>query len=273
MSLGRRIVIGSILTFLAACSSTPQSKQGNRGSSDQSPTQVAQAELQSIQKESNWTLLGLGSVENAHNATLGKPLRVYFAKANELGNYSGGDLSSILHETDSLVFPVLVDGKGRLLIEIRKQGNTWRAIRDGYQDSATSLVTAENVSTVETGPTASIFIRLPSMNESNLLLTGRVPSPAPGGPSDSVPMPDLNNVIQVVQLNGKPVVSNQTDHQGGVTGIIGNVDSIVRFDRSFGSKTSNHGPGAAPVNPARDFFKAMAPAAKQAAAQSERGPA
>jgi hypothetical protein len=73
---------------------------------------------------------------------------------------------------------------------------------------------------------------------------------------------------------GKPLVSNKTDQKAGKLKS-DHLDWIMRFDKVYGSRRmiSNPGPGAAPVNPAQDFFKAMAPAAKQAVTQSEHGPA
>jgi hypothetical protein len=264
-------VVASLSLAIVACSGSRPPAQLSGEQTDQSPTQVAESELKSVQKPTSCNLLGLGAPEEAGKATLGKPLRVYFANSNEVSNYTGGDLSKILHETDNVVFPVLVDGKARLLIEVGNQGGKWKPLRDGYQDSASSLVASEEVPG-ENAPTASIFIRLPSMNDSNVVLTGKMPSPAPGASSDSIPVPDLNSVLQVVQLNGRPLASSEPGH---VHVKVDHPHWILKGAYGiYGSQTpSSAGPGGPPTNPAQDFFKAIAPAAKEVSTQSEHGPA
>ena len=45
------------------------------------------------------------------------------------------------------------------------------------------------------------------------------------------------------------------------------------FDKAYGPGTpTNLGPGAASANPAQDFFKALAPVARQTAKNSTAGP-
>lgn len=278
-----RYVVTTLLLFVAACSNSHQPQRVTSDQSDQSPTQVADHELQNVCSKTEWPLLGLGSMEDAGKATLGKPLHVYYANSNELSKFAGGDLDKILHKTDDVVFPVLVDGKGRLLIQIGNRDGKWTVIRDGYQDSAPALVASENIRASENIPTASIFITLSSMNESNVLLTGKAQAAAPGSSSDSIATPDLNNVIQVVQLNGQPLILTKTPHEARKTDGVGrpvasgggtNVSApAMYFDKAYGPGTpASLGPGAASPNPAQDFFKAIAPVAAQAAKNPAPGP-
>ena len=201
-----RYAVTALLMFLAACSDYHSPQQVNSDQSNQSPTQVAVHELENVRGSTQWTLLGLGPMEDAGKAALGKPLRVYFAKSDELGNYAGGDLDRILHKTDDLVFPVLVHGEGRLLIQVGNRGGKWTVIRDGYQDSAPAFVTSEKTWSGAPIPTVSIFIKLSSLNESNLLLTSKAKVTGPGGGNEPIATPDLNAVIQVMQLNGEPLI-------------------------------------------------------------------
>ena len=280
----KRAGVALFLSVFLSCSKVQQVSTTDPDSQQRSPSQVAQAELQNVRTGKEWMLLGVGPPEEATKATLGSPMHVYFAKADELAAYKGGDLRGILHETDDLVFPVLVDGKGRLLIEVGQRGGEWTTIRDGYQDSATSLITCDKThqyttpaaedhcSSKQGRPAASIFVKISSLNESNLLLTGATQTAGPGGSYEAVPVPDLNSVIEVVQLNGKPLV-NKDGQAKGVPGT--DTNWVLHSGAVYGvsAKELDQGPGAALPNPAQDFFKAMAPAAKQALNSPDHGPA
>jgi hypothetical protein len=268
-----------VLLCLTSCSNTQKSPP--KSEHNASPDEVAQNELNAIRTGAQWTILGLGSPQEANKATLGKPMWVYMAKANEISKYSGGKISNIVHATDDMVFPVLVDGKGRLLIEVGSRGGKWLNIRDGYQDSAASLISCGEYRYVaaasgvcpqaENLPTTSIFVELPSLNESDLLLTMRPQPSAPGGSASSIPVPDLDSVTKVVQLNGTPLVPKNIHPVHLPPG----TEWVMHSHRIYGLTKESYpsGPGAAPTNPAEDFFKSVAPAAKRATAEADHGPA
>ena len=128
----------ALLIFVSGCSTSHVPKPQTEPNT---PRGVAEQQLQSLRNGEAWQLLGLKSKDEADRARLGKAAGVYVVRADELSRYNGGDLTSILHPTQNVVYPVVIDGRGRLLIEVGYRDGKWVPIRDGYQDSAEAFVT------------------------------------------------------------------------------------------------------------------------------------
>jgi hypothetical protein len=248
------VCVAFLVLQLIACTSKP-SPQVQTGRN--TPSRVAQAELQNIRQAPNWAALGLGSPDEAGKATLGPPIAVYFARVDELSRYSGGDLRGLLHQTNNIIYPVLVGGHGRLLIEVGKENGQWKPVRDGYQDSAEPLGQFINSSE------GSVFVKVPSLNESNILITGKREA-APGASAtinEPTQVEGLSGTLQVHPLNQQSIdASEATQSRQRRRGRRGNVPFSA--------------PGVgAPSNSAEEYFRSVAPAAKKAATSAGSGPA
>jgi hypothetical protein len=220
-------------------------------------------------------LLGLNSKDEADRAQLGKPVKVYIVRADELSQYKGGDLSSILHPTTNLMFPVEVDGRGRLLLEVGVRGGKWIPIRDGYQDSAPAFVDATKLDAVNQN-NASIFVKMSSLGEKNLLLTGSAHPNGPGAAAsgvssgDLVATPDLNGRLTVTALNRSALAVSNEGKSAGVSGSKGVPYGGVA---SYGAgRVGELAPGASAPASAQTYFQGLAPTAQSVMTPKKDGP-
>jgi hypothetical protein len=237
---------------------------------------VAEVQLKSLSRNSQWKMLGLSSADEASHAILGSPIPVFIGRADEMAKYNSGDLNEIIHPTDNVVFPVLVNGQGKMLIEVGREHDDWVPVRDGYQDSARLLVESQ----LNNPGKKADFVKVGSMNESSYLIQSdyATNTGSPGGEVASSNTEGLNlgsNSV-VLPLNNAAQAIAETAYESPVLSKHQNVKST---SNAFGIVVPNvlapNAPGAAapPTQPsAQDFFRKVAPIAQQSASHVSNGP-
>jgi hypothetical protein len=98
---------------------------------------------QLITKE-NYQNFGLRSLDEVSNLQLGQGADVFFVFNNDLKEFGrDSKLASVVKRSQSRIYPVLVNGEGRLLITLRKHEGTWRVASFGESDVAYNLAKLE----------------------------------------------------------------------------------------------------------------------------------
>jgi hypothetical protein len=237
------------------------------------PDEAARTELQHLRNEAvlpageaTWKFLGFSSASDLTQATLGPPTKVYAISVEALSRYQGGDVASVLQDTGDLVYPVLVNGQGRLLIEVSKQEEGWVAVHDGYQESASGLAKAVSPHAKPPGePMGFVFAKINAMKQQTLLVGGKVSvGNAPGG-ATATDLSNLKGELQVVPLN-----TTKTPAQTVYTKMVGKKGPR----RTFWAATEEApgGPPPKPAVPAQEYLKGLVPAAQVLAKEKPKAP-
>ena len=145
--------------------------------------------LKALVDVNNYHEFGLTSLDDVKRLQLGEPLPVYFVASRDLANFKPGtDAGKILRKSERFLYPVMLDGKGTVVITIEKNSEKWNLVELGRQDIAGNLAKARQDKTQKqkTGPGAHqenyFAVQIPTLNE--LTFLAYAPPAGPGGPSD-----------------------------------------------------------------------------------------
>lgn len=150
--------------------------------------QQALATLRSLINPGNFKQFGLQSVDEAQRLTLETPLPLFYVRSDQLKDYKPGtDAGKLMINARRLLYPVALNGTGRIVITIEDRDGEWRLVSFGQQEIAPALTQIKNhkVDQLKTGPGAFeqnyFAVQVPSMHLSFLAYA---PSPGPGGNED-----------------------------------------------------------------------------------------
>lgn len=132
--------------------------------------------------------LGFRSVEEAQQANLGSPLRIFIVRLDRLREYkAGANAHELLEDTHEVRYPVLVEGQARTSLVMHEIDGKWQVAKFGrplLTQALTEQVRKRNEQA--RGPESSFFeVRIPAMNldfvarqeHSRLTLTSTVGNP------------------------------------------------------------------------------------------------
>src|ERR1700733_8299053 len=98
------------------------------------------AGIRSLINERNFKEFGLQSFEEVSDLRLGDPVPIYYVRADQLKEYQPGtDAGKLMISANRRLYPVLVNGEGKLLITIEKADTGWRMVSFGQADVAPAL--------------------------------------------------------------------------------------------------------------------------------------
>ena len=115
----------------------------------------------------NFHRYGLDSVEEASRLKLGQPAELLYVSNNKLSDFNSSTrLRNLFKESQTKVYPVLVDGDGRLLMKMSKYNGEWRVDSFGQRDIARNLARLETERNREgsSGSSVSTAVELPAMH-------------------------------------------------------------------------------------------------------------
>jgi hypothetical protein len=163
------------------------------------------ANLRSLVTRENFRQFGLESFDEASKLQLGNPVPLYYVRADQLKEYQPGtDAGKLMINANRRLYPVVVDGIGRLLITIEKAGDAWRMVSFGQQDIAPTLtkIKHDKLRRTASGPGASdtnyFAVQIPSMHLNFLAYAA---APGPGGSEDSKRQVTLIPLVSGTQLS------------------------------------------------------------------------
>ena len=82
--------------------------------------------------EDNYTLLGFRSADEAESATLGMPLTMYLVPLDQLQAFEAdASPSDLLHDSEIVLYPVLVDNTIRSAVSIQHSDDGWTPVAFG----------------------------------------------------------------------------------------------------------------------------------------------
>jgi len=149
----------------------------------------AQAGLQMLKKSitrDNYKQFGFDSLDEVSRAELGDGVPLFYVKADQLKDYAPGtDTGRLMIPTQRRLYPVIVDGVGKLVMTIESANNQWKLVDFGQQDIASSLskIKHDKISRSK-GPAGSpqnyFAVQIRSMHLNFLAYS---PPAGPGGPS------------------------------------------------------------------------------------------
>lgn len=150
--------------------------------------QAAKSSLDALKRlinAENAKNFGLETAEQVGALRLGEPVTLFYVRADQLQDYKGDtDAGRLLLATNRKLYPVELNGTGKLIITVEKQSSGWRAVSIGDQDIAPSLtrIKRDKLTKIESGPGAVaddyFAVQVPAMH---LTFLGYAPPPAPGG--------------------------------------------------------------------------------------------
>src|ERR1700733_276460 len=179
------IVLCVLLTGLASEMYSQHPKSASRSSkADQSADQAADFALGMLRRSitsTNYAQFGFANVEEVQHMTLGSGVPLFYVRADQLSKYTpGSDPGSLMIPTQRRLYPVLVNGSGRLIITLENQNGQWKLVSFGQQAIADQLSKIKHDKASHSrGPGGSednyFALQIPSMHLNFLAY-----SPAPG---------------------------------------------------------------------------------------------
>jgi hypothetical protein len=161
--------------------------------------------IRSLINEKNFKEFGLQSFEEVSELRLGDAVPIYYVRADQLKEYQPGtDAGKLMISANRRLYPVLVNGQGKLLITIEKAETGWRMVSFGQADVAPALtkIKRDKVARTKTGPGASesnyFVVQIPSMH---LNFLAYAPAPGPGGSGESKRQVTLTPLSSSEQLS------------------------------------------------------------------------
>lgn len=101
--------------------------------------------LRQLITKDNYQNYGLKSFDEVAKLQLGEGTDVFFVLNNDLKEFGPqSKITSVVKPSQSRIYPVLVDGEGRLLITLRKRHGSWHVASFGESDVAYNLAKLQN---------------------------------------------------------------------------------------------------------------------------------
>lgn len=115
----------------------------------------------------NYRAMGFDSPEQVRAARMGTPVQQFMIRLDELKSYEpGADLSALLHSTETLIYPVLVQGRTHSSVTLRRQDDRWQAESFGLPKYARLLNELRDRLAAESNRSPSEYfeVRVPALN-------------------------------------------------------------------------------------------------------------
>jgi len=109
--------------------------------SSQDAAQTGLRVMQSLVRPETFQGLGFTSVDQAKNAQLGDPLKIFIVPLDELTAYKGdANAAGLLHDAHKLIYPVTVDQQVVSSLSATQRDDGWRATEFGNSALTRALV-------------------------------------------------------------------------------------------------------------------------------------
>jgi hypothetical protein len=197
---------------------------------DESASGAAKEGLRILQRSitvENYKQFGFTSLQEAARATVGDGVPLYYVRADQLKAYTPGvDAGTLMIPTYRRLFPIIVDGIGKLVMTLEFKAGHWQLVDFGEQEIASSLSRLKEHSTRQkSGPGSAqqnyFAVQIPAMHLSFLAFS---PPQGPGGGLEDkrqvtlTPLSSTENMKHSIGFtNSEFLVSNPhfTDLLGG----------------------------------------------------------
>lgn len=162
-----RIIISLIIVLSLIVSQAGAQEPQARIKETQPVAQKAMETFGQLVSKENYRQMGFESPDEVQSATLGKPIKDFMVRLDELKKYEPGSKADVLlTETNIIIYPVLVKDKVRSSIIISKTDGSWQAVSFGgpaYIQSVSSTVLASSKAT-GLDYSSYFIVRIPSLN-------------------------------------------------------------------------------------------------------------
>jgi hypothetical protein len=130
-------VVALLATAVNAYAEDPAAKAVNQ------TRELADRELSTMRQfasDQSARALGFASEDKGANASLGEPIAVFMVRLDELQRYEPHtDPNKLLHDAETVIYPVITDGQVRSSIFLEKTNQQWNAGRFGGANLARLL--------------------------------------------------------------------------------------------------------------------------------------
>jgi hypothetical protein len=148
MRIREAVLLVSVALLFSGCKgSIIPAGQGNLSSepaasaSSEAAAQTGLRVLQSLVRTENFQGLGFSSVDQAKNAQLGEPLKIFLVPLDALTAYKEeSNASGLLHDAHKLIFPVTADQQVVSSLASTQRDDGWRATEFGNSALTRALV-------------------------------------------------------------------------------------------------------------------------------------
>lgn len=164
----------------------------------------------------NFKQFGFESLEEVKRAQIGIGVPLFYVRADDLKSYAPGtDAGRLMKPTARRLYPITVDGQGKLIMTIEYDGSQWKLVDFGQQDIAAQLgKVKQDTLRHSRGPGAAagnyFAVQVPSVHLSFLAFA---PPPGPGGNADTktqvtvMPLNSLDDMQHSVAFTKSPFLS------------------------------------------------------------------
>jgi len=260
-NLVARMLTLSVLLFFGitqGCNRTEGLQQVNNQSSDpqkpsrqgQDPNEVAKEALSLLPQlldEKAYRQLGIETADSLSTALLGEPVRLYYVRLDQLSQFRSGDPGALLNDARRLIYPIIVQGQGRLLIVLEEKDGNWRYVKYDNPAVAKNLVRIRQNKSAQSGSPPSSFMAIQIPGLQMLTLLGERPKEQVPGSVDELLLTPLNDTAD---LRENPAF---LDRQNVIL-----LNSDFNVEREGSRK-------------AKDIFNRLAPSANKVLSQQRSG--
>jgi hypothetical protein len=148
MRIREAVLLVSVALLVSGCKGRMfPAGQGNSSAdpaangSSQDAAQTGLRVMQSLVRPETFQGLGFTSVDQAKNAQLGDPLKIFIVPLDELTAYKGdANAAGLLHDAHKLIYPVTVDQQVVSSLSATQRDDGWRATEFGNSALTRALV-------------------------------------------------------------------------------------------------------------------------------------
>jgi hypothetical protein len=232
-------------------------QQGNKQSNDsektagqgRDPNEVAKEALSNLPQlidEKAYKQLGIESADSLSTAVLGEPVPVYYVRLDQLSQYESGDPGTLLNDAHRIIYPIIVQGQGRLLIVLEEKEGIWRFVKYDNPKVAKNLVKVKQHKSARSGsPSSFMAIQIPGLQM--LTLLGERPKDQATGLDKDLLLTPLNDTADLRQNPG-----------------FRNTTNMIMLNSDFNVESEGS-------RKAKDFFKMLASPANKVLSQQRSG--
>jgi hypothetical protein len=156
----------SLIADIASAQVVRRIEQVLIGPANEAAKKALRASAALVTKE-NFKAMGFDNPDQVRTARVGTPVEQFTIGLDDLQRYEpGADLSGLLHRTERLTYPVLVQGRTRSSLTLRRQDNRWEVESFGSPNYARLLneLRGRLVAESNRSPLEYFEVRVPALN-------------------------------------------------------------------------------------------------------------
>ncbi|MGH9794738.1 MAG: hypothetical protein ACRD5G_08200 [Candidatus Acidiferrales bacterium] len=170
MKCQKALLFLAVLALTLGVVAAEQTVQRTKPSDVESATTAAQKGLQNfaaLVTKDNFEAMGFDNPEQVRTATLGAPVEQYVIGLDDVLRFkSASDLPQMVRSAERVTFPVVVNGRSRSAVTVRRQNNRWEPESFGAPRYIQMLTEVrERLAAEKQRPAGEFFeVRIPALN-------------------------------------------------------------------------------------------------------------